>query len=190
MVDLSKYDNRWYSPGRPFWYRTLWFLAGLPLLRSTLLPGSAYRVALLRWFGARVGAGVVIKPGVRVKYPWLLSMGDHVWLGEGCWIDNLVPVAIGSSACISQEAYLCTGNHDWSDPGFGLIVKPISVGAGAWIGARSMVAPGVSFGECAVLASGSVATKDIPPYEIHSGNPATFSRVRILRTPESETRSQ
>ena len=70
----------------------------------------------------------MVKPGVRVKYPWRLRVGDHAWLGEDCWIDNLADVQIGAHACISQAAYLCTGNHDWADPAFALILGPITIG--------------------------------------------------------------
>jgi putative colanic acid biosynthesis acetyltransferase WcaF len=134
----------------------------------------------LRIFGAEVGRGIVIKPGVNVKYPWHLRLGDHVWLGEGCWIDNLTSVYIGDDVCISQGAYLCTGNHNWSDPTFGLKVDPIVLGDGSWVGARAIVSPGVTLGEGAVAASGSVVTKNIPNYEIHAGNPAALVRRRVL----------
>jgi putative colanic acid biosynthesis acetyltransferase WcaF len=117
-----------------------------------------------------------------VKYPWLLGVGDHSWLGEDCWIDNLAAVRIGNNVCLSQGAYLCTGNHDWSDPVFGLIVKPINLGDGAWVGAGAIVCPGVSLGECAVVAAGSVVTRDVPALEIHAGNPARFVRRREFTT--------
>ncbi|MEI9973820.1 MAG: WcaF family extracellular polysaccharide biosynthesis acetyltransferase [Ignavibacteriota bacterium] len=153
---------------------------GAPILRFPLLPSSAARRGLLRLFGARIGRGVVIKPGVRVKYPWLLASGDHCWLGEDCWIDNLAQVTLGSNVCISQGAYLCTGNHDWSDPAFGLMVRQISIEDGAWICARAVLGPGASVGECAVVTAGSVVAGRVPAYEIHSGNPASFLRRRQL----------
>jgi putative colanic acid biosynthesis acetyltransferase WcaF len=139
------------------------------------------RRELLRLFGAKIGAGVVIKMGVRVKYPWRLSVGEHAWLGEDCWIDNLADVTVGANACISQGAYLCTGNHDWRAPRFDLIVKPITLDDGAWVGARATIAPGVRLHVCAVAAAGSVVTHDIPAFEIHAGNPSTFVRTRVVR---------
>lgn len=158
----------------------LWFCCGATLLRCPLLPSSSVRRALLRLFGARVGAGVVIKPGVRVKYPWHLSIEHHSWLGEDCWIDNLAEVSIGANVCISQGVYFCTGNHDWSDPAFGLSIKPILIGDGAWVGARALIAPGVSLGEGAVAVAGSIVTRAIPACEIHGGNPARFIKTRPL----------
>ena len=184
MIDLARFDNSWYTPGRSRLIQAAWFFVGLPLVRCAVLPGSGLRRELLRLFGCRVGRGVVIKPGVRVKYPWRLVVGDHAWIGEDVWIDNLADVVIGSNVCISQGAYLCTGNHDWSDPAFGLMTKPITIRDGAWVGARALLAPGVTLGCCAVAAAGSVVTKDIPAYEIHAGNPARFVRRRVIVTRE------
>ena len=181
-VDLSRYDNAWYDPGRGFVVRTLWHLLNALVLQSPLNPSSRLRVALLRAFGAHVGRGVVIKPGVSVKYPWNLSIGSHTWIGENAWLDSLAPISIGSNACISQGAYLCTGNHDWGDPRFGLIVKPIVVEDGAWIGARATILPGVTVGSHAVAAAGAVLSRDAPAWMICAGNPATPVKKRFLRS--------
>ncbi len=180
QVELGRYDNSWFDPGRSRFWQAAWFFAGLPVLRSSWLPSSALRVRLLRWFGAEVGSGVVIKPGVRVKYPWRLKVGNHCWLGEDCWIDNLTRVELGTNVCLSQGAYLCTGNHDWSDPAFGLILGPITLENGSWVGARVFVAPNVTIGEHAVAAAGSVVTKSIPAWKVYAGNPAVFVRNRQL----------
>jgi putative colanic acid biosynthesis acetyltransferase WcaF len=155
-----------------------WFLIGAPVLRCSILPSSGFRRVLLRVFGAKVGAGVILKPGVRVKYPWRLSIGDHSWIGEDCWIDNLGDVVIGANACVSQAVYLCTGNHDWKATHFDLIVSPITLEDGSWIGARATVLGGVRVHRCAIVTAGSVAARDVPAFEIHRGNPAQFVRVR------------
>ena len=177
---LRDYDNSWYEPGRSKLWQAAWFFLGSPILRCSLLPSSKLRVLLLRFFGAQVGTGVVVKPGVRVKYPWHLTIGDDAWLGESCWIDNLTTVRIGNDVCISQGAYLCTGNHNWSDPAFSLLVNPIFLGSGSWVGARAFLAPGVVLGEGAVAAAGSVINRGIPEYEVHAGNPASFVRNRRI----------
>jgi putative colanic acid biosynthesis acetyltransferase WcaF len=179
-VDLSHFQNREYKFGRSLAVRIVWFLLGQPLLRSSVLPSSSLRRALLRLFGAAVGEGAVIKPGVRVKYPWKLKVGKHCWLGEDAWIDNVAPVILGDNVCISQGVYLCTGNHDWRDPAFGLIALPISIQDGAWVAARASVAPGVVIGCCAVVGFGAVVIRNIPAREIHSGNPAVFIRHREI----------
>jgi putative colanic acid biosynthesis acetyltransferase WcaF len=178
-IDLSKYKHT-YRSERSSIVRALWFFVGLPVLRCQVLPSSAFRRWLLRLFGAEIGAAAVIKPGVRVKYPWLLRVGDHCWIGEDCWIDNLALVYLGNNVCVSQGVYFCTGNHDWSDPSFGLTVRPIYVHDGAWICARVIVGPGTRIGEGAVLATGAVATRSVPPYAVHAGNPAAPFGTRKL----------
>lgn len=172
QVDLSRYDNRWYHPGRSFPVLILWYFCNVLFLLNPLNPSSKLKVSLLRLFGARIGKGVVIKPGVNVKYPWHLAIGDHSWIGEGVWLDCLDRMAIGSHVCISQGAYLCTGNHDWKDPHFGLVTKPIVVNDGAWIAAKAIILPGVRIGVCSILCSGSVISHDSIDYKIYSGNPA------------------
>jgi putative colanic acid biosynthesis acetyltransferase WcaF len=180
VVKLRQYDNSWYQPGRSVIWRSAWLFLGLPILRCSLLPSSSIRVALLRLFGARIGDRVVMRHSVNVKYPWHLEIGQDCWIGEECWIDNLTTVQIGSDVCLSQGCYLCTGNHDWSDPAFGLIVKPIHIRNGVWVGARAFLAPGVVLGEGAVAAACSVITRDIPSFEVHAGNPAAFIKSRRL----------
>jgi putative colanic acid biosynthesis acetyltransferase WcaF len=178
-VDLSGFRPGTLVRGRPRWVEAAW-LCFQGLLFGTWLPGACWRVRLLRLFGARIGLGVVIKPGTRVKFPWLLQIGNHSWIGESVWLDDLGEISIGSNCCISQGAYLCTGNHDWEDPQFGLIVGPIVLCDGSWVGARAVVCPGVTIGEQAVATAGSVVTKDIPAFEIHAGNPAKLTRNRVL----------
>lgn len=186
-VDLSKIDLGDYHCGKPFWIRALWFFMGFPIVRSTLLPFSHPRVWLLKLFGAEMGHGILVRTGVRVKNPWALHLGDYCQIGEDVWIDNLAPVTVGASACISQGAYLCTGNHNWSSPSFRYRLGEIHIGDGAWIGAHSVVGPGVTIGKCGVLTLGSVAVKDIRPYEIHGGNPAVFLKQRLFQ-PEAPSR--
>lgn len=150
------------------------------LVRSWL-PGSALRTTLLRWFGAKVGQGVVIKPGLRVKFPWRLEIGDHCWLGEDLWIDNLAPVVIESHCCLSQGAYLCTGSHDWSKSSFDLVVRPIRLREGAWVGAFAKLAPGTVVGTGAIVALGSVAKGELAAFMVHQGNPAVVVRERVIQ---------
>lgn len=143
-------------------------------------PISKSRTFSLKLFGAKVGKSVVIKPGVNVKYPWHLSIGDYSWIGEDVWIDNLADVKIGSNCCISQGAMILCGNHDYKSETFDLIVKPITLEDGSWVGAKSVVCPGVTLHESAILSVGSVATKDLDPNTIYQGNPAIPKRHRFM----------
>jgi len=186
QVDLSQPDNSEYCIGRSRLIWALWYLLGAPLVHSRMLPISALKCLALRAFGARIGKGVYVKPGVNVKFPWYLMIGDHSWIGENSWIDNLAQVTIGSHVCISQDVYLCTGNHDWTTRNMKLFRRPITLQDGCWVGARSTVCPGVTVGTAAVTAAGSVVTRDVPAYEIWSGNPATYLRKRQIRSAESD----
>jgi putative colanic acid biosynthesis acetyltransferase WcaF len=179
-VDLSTYQNKAYKPGNLF-KRVLWFFVSPVFFQSYLFPFSGVKCAMLRIFGARVGEGVVIKPNVQIKYPWFLSIGAHSWIGEQVWIDNLVPVNMGSNVCISQGAMLLTGNHNYKSPDFDLITAEIHIEDGVWIGARSLVAPGVRCATHAVLSVMSVALSDLDAYTIYQGNPAVAVRKRILQ---------
>jgi putative colanic acid biosynthesis acetyltransferase WcaF len=178
-TDLSKFDNRWYRPG-PAWKRALWYPVNVLFFRSGLNPFSGLKVMLLRLFGAGIGQGVVVKPCVNIKYPWILIVGDHSWIGEEVWIDNLAQVRIGSNVCISQRAMLLCGNHNFRKSSFDLMVSPITLEDGVWIGAGSIVCPGVTCHSHAVLSVGSVATHDMEAYSVYQGNPAAKIRDREI----------
>jgi putative colanic acid biosynthesis acetyltransferase WcaF len=180
-VHLRSYNNSWYSPGRSNLWRAAWMFLGQPLFATPYLPSSGLRVRLLRIFGAQVGCGVVIHSEVKVKYPWHLVVGDDCWIGEEVWIDNLTTVRFANNVCVSQGAYLCTGNHDWSDPAFGLIVRGIELKEGAWAGAKCVLLPGARLGVAAVASAGSVVSRAIPDFEVHAGNPASYLRTRHIR---------
>ena len=161
-----------FSPGRSRWLQLLWFCWGSPLLANRWLPGSRWRCWLLRLFGARIGNGCRLKPGLRVKYPWRLAVGPHCWLGEAVWIDNIAPVRLGRRVCLSQGVYLCTGNHDSRPPTFELRASPITVASEAWVAASAVLAPGSRIGRGAVVALAAVVRGPVAPGLIVSGNPA------------------
>lgn len=179
-TDLSKYDNSWYQPGGGI-KRLLWYLCGRVFINTYLPIPMPLKALVLRLFGARIGHHVTIKPKVNIKYPWFLTIGDYVWIGEYVWIDNLTDVKLGTNVCLSQGAMLLTGNHDFTSTTFDLVTKPIVLEDGAWIGAKSVVAPGVTVHSHAVLAVNSVATKDLEAYSIYRGNPAEFIKTRVFK---------
>jgi putative colanic acid biosynthesis acetyltransferase WcaF len=178
-MELARFNNDDFDKGRSRLVEVCWRVAE-GLLFNSWLPGSVWRVHLLRIFGTTVGTGVIIKPHVRIKFPWKLIVGDDSWIGEGVWIDNLAEVSIGSNCCISQGAYLCTGSHRWDRATFDLEIKPIVIGDQCWIGAKSCISPGVTAGEGAVLALGSVATNDLAAWKIYVGKPAVLQKNRIM----------
>jgi putative colanic acid biosynthesis acetyltransferase WcaF len=184
-VDLSKYNNRFYHPGRSYGIRALWYITNALCFLNPLFPFSKLKVLLLRLFGAYVGQNVTIKPRVNIKYPWKLGIGDNSWIGEKAWFDCLAEIKVGNNVCISQGAYLCTGNHNWKDPHFGLIVKPIHIEDGAWIGAFSTILPGVVIASHTIITAGTVLSKPTHEYTIYSGNPAQEVKKRAVNQESS-----
>lgn len=169
---LSTFRNDDFDRGASRLKELAWLIVSGVLIDGPL-PGSGWRAALLRAFGAEIGAGVVIKPRVRVKFPWRLEIGADSWIGEGVWIDNLAPVRISHDVCISQGAYLCTGNHDWSSPSFDLLTSGITIAAQCWVGARAKVAPGTEMQEGAILGLGAIGRGRLEPWKIYAtGVPA------------------
>ncbi|WP_310483502.1 WcaF family extracellular polysaccharide biosynthesis acetyltransferase [Chamaesiphon sp. VAR_48_metabat_403] len=177
---LDRYTVGQYSPGAPLWQQVAWYYLGLPIVKSHWIVGSGFKCTVLRWFGAQIGEGVRIKPGLKIKFPWRLVVGDFVWLGEDCWIDNVAMVTIDTQTCISQGVYLCTGNHDWSSPTFDLKDLPIHIGSGCWIAAKATIGPGVTVGDGAVLCLGSVTGRSLDPMTVYAGNPAQPIKQRKI----------
>jgi putative colanic acid biosynthesis acetyltransferase WcaF len=179
-VNLATFQNSGFSRGAPAWKEALWIVCrGLFFAANWPLP-SAFRCWLLRLFGAQVGKGVVIRSGVSISFPWRLHVGNHVWIGEGVRILSLAPVTIHSDVCISQEAFLCTGSHDYRREDFALVTAPIVIETEVWIAARAFVGPGVTIGPKTVVAACAVVIRDIPAASFASGNPAR-SRPRNNR---------
>jgi putative colanic acid biosynthesis acetyltransferase WcaF len=188
-VGLANYRAAGFDRGAGVVKETIWLIMSLFLFRLCPFNFSALKRCALRAFGAEVGCGVILKPRVNIKFPWRLVIGDYVWLGEECWLLNLERIVIGNNVCISQRAFLCTGSHNYKSPTFDLIVKPITVEDGAWVGAGSWLGPGIRVGNHAVLAAGSVASENLEPFGIYRGNPAVFVRSRVISSSVSSSLS-
>lgn len=181
QVHLAAFDGSDFDKGAGFLKTTLWYFVNALVVRASWNPFMGIKVALLRAFGAKIGKGLVIKNEVRIKSPWNLVIGDNCWLGEGCWIDNLDKVTIGNDVCVSQGTMLLTGNHDYTIVNMPYRNAPIMIEDGAWIGAKTVVCPGVHVGRNAILTVGSVATKDLEEMGIYQGNPARKIRERVFK---------
>ena len=178
-TELKEFDNTSYQPGSMA-KRSLWYVVNVLFFNTSVpFPNSLKRM-LLRIFGAKIGKGVILKPKVNIKYPWMLGVGNHSWIGEGVWIDNLGNVEIGANCCLSQGVMLLCGNHNFSVSGFDLTVEEIRLEDGVWLGAKSIVTPGVTCGSHAVLTVGSVASNDLESYSINRGNPAEKIKSRVI----------
>jgi len=96
-------------------------------------------------------------------------------------IDNLDQVSIADNVCLSQGTMLLRGNHNYKSQSFDLMVSPIVLEEGVWIGVKAIVCPGVHRHSHSVLSVGSsVATADLEPYTIYQGNPAQAVKICVI----------
>ena len=178
-TDLSKFNIGDYKSGSRLKI-ILWYFINYTIFYSVIPWPYRFKGWLLKIFGAKIGRGVVIKTSVRIKYPWRLVVGNNCWIGEDVWIDNLEHVAIGNNVCLSQGAMLLTGNHDYTREDFPYRLGKIVLEDGVWIGAKSVVCPGITCRSHSILTVNSVASKPLDAMKIYGGNPAVFIRERIM----------
>ncbi|GAB3163101.1 WcaF family extracellular polysaccharide biosynthesis acetyltransferase [Telluribacter humicola] len=145
-------------------------------------PFHGWRSFLLRLFGAKVGRGVHVYPGVKVWAPWNLELEDQCGIASGAILYSQGKIRIGYRTVISQGAHLCTGSHDYTRPGFPLTTMPIHIGNHAWIAAEAFIHPGVSIGDGCVIGARSVVTKDMPGWKVCAGHPCKPIKERLLLT--------
>lgn len=176
-TDLSKFTTGDYVSG-PKWKVLTWYFLNYLVFNSSLPWPYSVKRAILRLFGAKIGKGLIIKTKVRIKNPWRLTIGDHCWIGESVWIDNLEDVMIGNHVCLSQGSLLLTGNHDYTLSDFPYRLGKIVLEDGVWIGAKSVVCPGVVCKSHSILTVNSVANKELKAWTIYAGNPAFEIRER------------
>ena len=169
---LDHYDNSYFSRGASKIKEVLWWVVRSLLFAPWFPIPSVLKVAALRAFGARIGQGVVIRSRVNITFPWKVTLGDHVWIGDEVLILSLDQVTIASHVCISQRAFLCTGSHQFKSENFDLVTKPISIGEGCWIAANVFIGAGVSLGNGTLCSAGAVVLQCAGPNQVLLGNPA------------------
>ena len=167
--NLGAFRGLGYDKGRSWLVQAMWF-AVLNLLFKTWWCPARLRPRLLQLFGAEVGEGVLIRHRVRVLWPWKLAIGDNTWVGEGAWFLNLEPITIGSNVCVSQEAFLCTGSHDANSPTFEFDNAAVRVEDGAWVATQALILRGVTIGQGAVVGARAVVAHDVKPQAVISSN--------------------
>ena len=169
-----KQDNAYQNPW-PLWTQVLlicWRFSWLVFCQWTPKFFNPWRIFVLKIFGANLSGMPFIHSAARIQIPWNLTMKHRACLGERANAYSLGKMEIQEGATIAQEAYLCTGTHDFNDSSLQLITKPITVGKNAFIGARAMILPGTRIGDRAIVGAMSVVSKDIPDHQIVAGNPA------------------
>jgi putative colanic acid biosynthesis acetyltransferase WcaF len=184
--DLSRFRLPEGARGRRPWFVQLWWVFDALFVRPTPQALYSWRRFVLRLFGAKVGRNVLIRPGVRVTFPWKVVIDDYCWIGDNATLYSVGTITIGEHSVISQEAYLCAGTHDHCDILFPLVASPITVEPECWIAARAFVGPGVRVGRGAVVGACSVILSDVPPAMVVAGVPAQTVGIRKVRNVQSD----
>ena len=107
-----------------------------------------------------------------------ISIGSNTVINRGVYLDGRAELTIGSNVNVSHQTLIQTLTHDHQDPHFISLEKPVVINDHVWIGARALICPGVTIGEGAVVGAGSVVTRNVDPYTIVVGNPATKIKMR------------
>ena len=179
-LELQHYKNRHSFKsklGRVAW-NVVWLLMFRPTPRGNLF--RPWRIFLLKLFGAKVKWSSNVLPSCKIWQPWNLTMGDFACLSEDVDCYTVAPIVVGDQTTVSQGVKLCTASHDITSKIMELTYEPIVIGPNAWVAGWSIVLPGVTIGEGAVVAAGAVVTKDVEPWTVVGGNPAKFIKKREL----------
>ena len=180
-LDLKNYKNRHSLRSkikRALWSVTWMFLFRPPPRGNIFRP---WRIFLLKLFGANVKWSSNVLPSCRIWQPWKLTMGAYACLGENVDCYTVDEIVIEAQATVSQGVKLCSAGHDITSKIMELSHKPIVIGANVWVAGWSIILPGVTIGEGAVVAAGSVVTKDVEAWTVVGGNPAKFIKKRVLK---------
>lgn len=173
-------NQRWPYPAHVYVLRVLWRLTWLTVWKLAWHRLPILRTLLLRLFGARAGYCQMFG-STWIEMPWDLELGHGVVVGPRTHLYNLGGMSIGDRTVISQDAYLCGGTHDYTDPNYPLIRRRITIGPSVWIAAGAFIHPGVTVGEGAIVGARAVVTRDVEPWTVVAGNPAVFIKRRELR---------
>jgi putative colanic acid biosynthesis acetyltransferase WcaF len=156
------------APGeRAAWDRAvpvvyLWSVCELLFVTNPWQVSSGLRASVLRAFGAKIGKGVLLRPRLRVRFPWKLRVGDRSWIGEDVWIHNQAQVDIGSDVMVSQDTFITTGTHAFRSD-MALQTSPVVIEDGVWLTARCVVLAGSRIGRNALVTPNTVVRGQVPP---------------------------
>jgi putative colanic acid biosynthesis acetyltransferase WcaF len=183
QLRLDLFDNSKFDRGRPRWVEALWILAKCFFFATPFPWPNKLKRVLLRMFGASVGKGVIIRPGVSVHFPWRLKVGDHCWIGDSCVLLSIAPITFEDHVALAHEVYVAAGGHDIRSATMAGQHAPVLVKTGTWIASRAFVGPGVTIHERVVVGAGAVVMKDVGPDVVVAGNPAKVIRPRVIDRP-------
>ena len=181
IQDLSRFRVPSNFRGRSALNVQLWWFVQATFFQWSPQFAYAYRRWLLRLFGAKIGKGVIIRPSVTITYPWKVSIGDHAWVGDNVVLYSLGEIEIGNNSVVSQRSYICTGDHDFTQPDFPIRSRKITIGEQAWVAADVFIAPGITIGAGAVIGARSSVFMDMPAGMLCFGSPCKAFKKRVTQ---------
>jgi maltose O-acetyltransferase len=131
--------------------------------------------ALLATLFGRLGDKAFVEAPFHCDYGWNIALGERVYVNAFCVFLDCAPIVIGDRTLLGPAVQLYTATHprEAAERRTGLeYARPITIGADAWLGGGSIVLPGMTIGDGAVVGAGSVVTHDVPPGVTVAGNPA------------------
>lgn len=169
--DLSLFEMPKSFRGKPSWYVQLWWLVDSIFIQPSPQILYGWRRFWYRAFGAKIGKKVIIRPSVKMTYPWKVSIGDYSWIGDDVSLYSLGTITIGNHVVVSQKSYLCTGSHDYKKVAFDITNSPIVIEDEAWIASDVFVGPGVTIGKGCLIGARSSVFTSVEGGFIYLGNP-------------------
>ena len=168
--EVPRYSSPWSKRQRVI--MLLWEFCWKFLCAWTPKPCNGWRLFWLKKFGAKIFGRPFVHQRALIQIPWNLTMHDRACLGDGANAYSLGEIEIHEHATVAQEAYLCSGTHDFALADQPLQVRKITIGENAFIGARAFIMPGIVVGKKSIVGACSVVTRNVPDGVVVAGNPA------------------
>lgn len=150
------------------------------LFNQTLESEAKQRKAILKELLGTVGSTVYVEPSFRCDYGYNIHLGENFYANFDCVFLDVSEIRIGDNCLMGPSVHIYTAGHPLnveeriSGAEFG---KPVTIGSNVWIGGRVVINPGITIGNNAVIASGSVVTRDVPDNVVVGGNPARIIKA-------------
>ena len=150
---------------------------GLILFIATLtgyVPIHVFRLFVYRYFlRIKIGHQTSFHWRARFYYPMGITIGNNCFIGPDVLFDGREGLTIGNNVNISMGSWIFSLQHDVQSPTFEAVGGHVVIEDYVWIASRALILPGVKIGKGAVVAAGAVVTKDVLPYTIVGGIPAS-----------------
>ena len=155
------------------WRNDVWSVLRLRLLADLgHVPSHRLRNLFYRRAGMILPTTSSIHWRAEFYAPESITIGEHCIIGDSCFLDGRSGLVIGNSVNLGSHVTIYTREHDVNSPDFAETGSPVTIGDHAWVSSHSIILPGVTIGEGAVVAAGAVVPKNVPPFTIVGGNPA------------------